>query len=264
MPKNAPKLRVNVSATPKKKTKTLHHRRLGTYCWVERRCRDNLDSKVLRYPSQVDLTSHLGRRLCLRRKLLGKAQKSPLHTCQPRLVSELSMLKGSRQSSHTIACSPCLVKMYRWCTRPYKSSADASTIETSGIFALSSSSQNMKLVSDPQGTLDIAANLPGSTSSTMSIASFQNGTIEFSPVRLKSSSIKSSATSQKYSCPGKEQNQEIHVRVEVGVDEAERGREERVEFETDGTSYSNPRRDNRSENERPGQLFALRHHERRR
>ena len=62
-------------------------------------------------------------------------------------------------------------------------------------------------------------NSPGSTSSTISIASFQNGTIAFRPVRLKSSSMKSSATSQKYSCPGKEQNQLIHVRVEVGVDE---------------------------------------------
>jgi len=82
------------------------------------------------------------------------------------------------------------------------------------------------------------------------MASFQNGTIEFSPVRLKSSSMKSSATSQKYSCPGKEQNQEIHVSVEVGVDEAESAREERVESEPDGVSYSNPRRDRRSENER--------------
>jgi hypothetical protein len=54
----------------------------------------------------------------------------------------------------------------------------------------------------------------------MSIASFQNGTIVFSPVRLKSSSMKSSVTSQKYSCPGREQNQLIHVIVEVGVEEA--------------------------------------------
>jgi hypothetical protein len=147
--------------------------------------------------------------------------------------------------------------MYRWCTRPYRSSADASTIETSGIFALSSSSQNTKLVNDPYGTLDTTTNLPGSTSNTISIASFQNGTIEFSPVRLKSSSIKSSATSQKYSCPGREQNQEIHVRVDVGVDEAERAREERVESDADGVSYSNPRRDNRFENERSSQLLAL-------
>ena len=149
--------------------------------------------------------------------------------------------------------------MYRWCTRPYKSSADASTIETSGIFALSSSSQNTSLVNGPQGTVEIAANLPGSTSNTMSIASFQKGTIEFNPVRLKSSSIKSSATSQKYSCPGKEQNQEIHVRVEVGVDEAERAREERVESETDSASYLNPRRDSKSENEGSSQLLALGH-----
>jgi hypothetical protein len=62
---------------------------------------------------------------------------------------------------------------------------------------------------------------PGSTSSTISIASFQKGTIVFRPVRLKSSSMKSSETSQKYSCPGSEQNQLIHVRVEVGVEEAE-------------------------------------------
>ena len=60
---------------------------------------------------------------------------------------------------------------------------------------------------------------PGSTSSTISIASFQKGTIAFRPVRLKSSSMKSSATSQKYSCPGSEQNQLIHVSVDVGVDE---------------------------------------------
>ena len=135
-----------------------------------------------------------------------------------------------------MACSPCLVKIYRWCTRPYKSSADASTIETSGIFALSSSSQNIILVNDPYGTLNTTANLPGSTSKTMSIASFQNGTMEFNPVRLKSSSMKSSATSQKYSCPGKEQNQDIHVRVDVGVDEAKRPREERVEADIDGVS----------------------------
>jgi hypothetical protein len=32
--------------------------------------------------------------------------------------------------------------------------------------------------------------------------------------------MKSSVTSQKYSCPGREQNQLIHVSVEVGVDEA--------------------------------------------
>jgi len=160
---------------------------------------------------------------------------------------------------HTIACSPCLVRIYRWCTRPYKSSADASTIETSGIFALSSSSQKIKLVNDPYGALDTTANLPGSTSKTMSIASFQNGTIEFNPVRLKSSSMKSSATSQKYSCPGREQNQEIHVSVDVGVDDAERPREERVEVDIDGASWTNPRRDNRSENEISGQLLALRY-----
>ena len=149
--------------------------------------------------------------------------------------------------------------MYRWCTRPYKSSADASTIETSGIFALSSSSQNTRLVNDPYGTQDVATNLPGSTSNTMSIASFQNGTIEFNPVRLKSSSMKSSATSQKYSCPGREQNQEIHVRVDVGVDDAERSQEERAEVDTDGASKANPRRESRSENERSSQLLALRY-----
>jgi hypothetical protein len=126
--------------------------------------------------------------------------------------------------------------MYRWCTRPYKSSAEASTIETSGIFALSSSSQNTKSVNYPHRTLNTTTDLPGSTSNTMSIASFQNGTIEFNPVRLKSSSIKSSATSQKYSCPGKEQNQEIHVSVDVGVDEAEWAREERVVSDPDGVS----------------------------
>ena len=86
------------------------------------------------------------------------------------------------------------------------------------------------------GALNTTANLPGSTSKTMSIASFQNGTIEFNPVRLKSSSMKSSATSQKYSCPGKEQNQDIHVKVDVGVDEAKRPREERVEADIDGVS----------------------------
>ena len=53
------------------------------------------------------------------------------------------------------------------------------------------------------------------------MASFQKGTMVLSPVRLKSSSIKSSETSQKYSWPGREQNQLIHVRVDVGVDEAE-------------------------------------------
>lgn len=66
--------------------------------------------------------------------------------------------------------------------------------------------------------------MPGSTSKTISIASFQKGTMVFRPVRLKSSSIKSSDTSQKYSWPGKEQNQLIHVSVEVGVEDAGEGR----------------------------------------
>ncbi len=39
----------------------------------------------------------------------------------------------------TIACSPARVKMNLWCTKPYRSSADASTMETSGIFEVSSS-----------------------------------------------------------------------------------------------------------------------------
>ena len=34
--------------------------------------------------------------------------------------------------------------------------------------------------------------------------------------------MKSSVTSQKYSWPGREQNQEIHVKVDVGVDEPDR------------------------------------------
>jgi hypothetical protein len=33
--------------------------------------------------------------------------------------------------------------------------------------------------------------------------------------------MKSSETSQKYSCPGREQNQLIQVNVDVGVDDAE-------------------------------------------
>ena len=64
--------------------------------------------------------------------------------------------------------------------------------------------------------------IPGSISNTISIASFQNGTITFRPVKLKSSSMKSSATSQKYLCPGREQNQLIHVSVEVGVEEPDK------------------------------------------
>lgn len=71
--------------------------------------------------------------------------------------------------------------------------------------------------------------------------------------------MKSSATSQKYSCPGREQNQEIHVRVDVGVDDAERSQEERAEVDTDGASKANPRRESRSENERSSQLLALRY-----
>ena len=52
------------------------------------------------------------------------------------------------------------------------------------------------------------------------MASFQKGTMALRPVRLKSSSMKSSVTSQKYSWPGREQNQAIQVKDEVGVDEA--------------------------------------------
>ena len=107
--------------------------------------------------------------------------------------------------------------MNLWCTNPYSSSADASTMETSGIFDVSSSAgRSVGLCTNNQETVSCA---PGSTSRTISIASFQKGTIELSPVRLKSSSMKSSATSQKYSWPGKEQNQLIHVKVEVGVEE---------------------------------------------
>lgn len=57
-------------------------------------------------------------------------------------------------------------------------------------------------------------------SRTISIASFQKGTRELRPVKLKSSSMKSSVTSQKYSWPGSEQNHDIHVSVEVGVEDA--------------------------------------------
>lgn len=62
---------------------------------------------------------------------------------------------------------------------------------------------------------------PGSTSKTISIASLQYGTNAFSPVRLKSSSMNSSLTSQKYSWPGNEQNHVIQVKEDVGVDEAD-------------------------------------------
>lgn len=69
-------------------------------------------------------------------------------------------------------------------------------------------------------TINTKVDPPGSTSNTISIASFQKGTIAFSPVKLKSSSMKSSDTSQKYSWPGKEQNQLIQVNVDVGVEDA--------------------------------------------
>lgn len=79
----------------------------------------------------------------------------------------------------------------------------------------------MQITTDVHGRGRTArGNIPGSTSRTISIASFQKGTIVFRPVKLKSSSIKSSVTSQKYSCPGREQNQVIQVSVDVGVDEA--------------------------------------------
>ena len=50
----------------------------------------------------------------------------------------------------------------------------------------------------------------GSTSKIISSASLYIGTCDCRPVRLKSSSIKSSDTSAKYSCPSSEQNDDIH------------------------------------------------------
>ena len=61
-----------------------------------------------------------------------------------------------------------------------------------------------------------------------------------SPVRLKSSSIKSSATSQKYSWPGREQNQAIHVREDVGVEEAGEGDDKLISIGNENTRYRIP------------------------
>lgn len=62
-----------------------------------------------------------------------------------------------------------------------------------------------------------------------------------SPVRLKSSSIKSSATSQKYSWPGREQNQAIHVREDVGVEDAGEGDDKLISIGNENTRYRIPR-----------------------
>jgi hypothetical protein len=62
-----------------------------------------------------------------------------------------------------------------------------------------------------------------------------------SPVRLKSSSMKSSATSQKYSWPGREQNQAIHVREDVGVEDAGEGDDELIIIGNGNTRYRIPR-----------------------
>lgn len=58
-----------------------------------------------------------------------------------------SVSEGSRQrirKSRTMACKPALVTMYRWCTRPYSSSAEDSMIETSGMVNELSSAQDMR------------------------------------------------------------------------------------------------------------------------
>lgn len=57
------------------------------------------------------------------------------------------------------------------------------------------------------------------------------------PVRLKSSSIKSSATSQKYSWPGREQNQAIQVREDVGVEDAEESHDELISMGNESAGY---------------------------
>lgn len=57
------------------------------------------------------------------------------------------------------------------------------------------------------------------------------------PVRLKSSSIKSSATSQKYSWPGREQNQAIQVREDVGVEDAEESYDELISTGNESAGY---------------------------
>jgi len=83
------------------KFEDLYHRRLGTYCWEERRCRDNLGNTVLRCPTRVDRTFRMERRWCPGSKPLGKARKSPPHTCQPRLL-----FKPRRQGRVVKAAAP--------------------------------------------------------------------------------------------------------------------------------------------------------------
>lgn len=73
------------------------------------------------------------------------------------------------------------------------------------------------------------------------MASFQKGTMALRPVRLKSSSMKSSATSQKYSWPGREQNQAIHVREDVGVEDAGDDDDELITIGNENTRYRIPR-----------------------
>ena len=62
--------------------------------------------------------------------------------CKAIAYSAIYTLK--RETPRTIACRPMRVRIYRWCTSPYNISADDSTMDTSGIFDVSSSSNRTK------------------------------------------------------------------------------------------------------------------------
>lgn len=125
----------------------------------------------------------------------GQRPKSPCsYFSSWRLVTLLHLARL------TIIDSPGLVRMKRWCTRPYSSSADDSTIDTSGILAESSSeSVSHARVTSKLTRLNVKNHLQrllpegNKGLQTCCVSSLPwSVSHSYSPVRLKSSSMKSS------------------------------------------------------------------------
>ena len=87
------------------------------------------------------------RRCILCNTLEDMSQTRRLHISLPRKRDLLQGYGAQHRCTRTIACKPARVRIYRWWTRPYNISADDSTIETSGIFDVSSSSMWWQLSS---------------------------------------------------------------------------------------------------------------------
>jgi hypothetical protein len=186
---------------------------------VVHRCHYNWGKRASQYRGLARPSVHKARR-CIQRNIhVDKIQKRRFRTSQPKVRSQLYHPTEARGTHH--------------CLQAYTRQNKALVYQTIEHFSGRFNNRHIRyfrgifIFKEPKFSLPTyfatakEKPTPGSTSSTISIASFQKGTMVFKPVRLKSSSIKSSVTSQKYSWPGNEQNQLIHVSVDVGVEDAE-------------------------------------------